>query len=283
MEGLDSFDFFEADAGPTTVEPVDIQPYQPKKRRLAHIEKVIRIMPISLKSTPTEEIFHEKLVIAEVLKWKVAVPKDTFKVDDLVIFIEIDSILPDTKEFQYLKETDSDGLHIKTEIIGNQTVQGHLIPISILELYPKMPEFKIAEGVEVTQILGITKYDPPQKEPKPNKQPKLALANGNLKEFPSFICQTDEERIQNLPKMFDPKYKDTLFYVTEKIDGTSCTFYYKDGDFGVCSRNFEVLDTTNELWKIADQYKLKEKLSSLGMNIAIQGELLGERIQKKSL
>jgi hypothetical protein len=66
------------------------------------------------------------------------------------------------------------------------------------------------------------------------------------------------------------------FYVTEKLDGSSATFYYKDGIFGVCSRNLELLETENNtFWKVARELDLENKLRKHGVNISIQGELIG--------
>ena len=70
------------------------------------------------------------------------------------------------------------------------------------------------------------------------------------------------------------------FYVTEKLDGSSATFYYKDGVFGVCSRNLELLETEgNTFWKVARELDLENKLRDFGVNISLQGELIGEGIQ----
>ena len=70
------------------------------------------------------------------------------------------------------------------------------------------------------------------------------------------------------------------FYVTEKLDGSSATFYYKDGIFGVCSRNLELLETENNtFWKVARELDLENKLRKHGVNISIQGELIGESVQ----
>ncbi|MBC8112593.1 MAG: RNA ligase (ATP), partial [Verrucomicrobia bacterium] len=67
---------------------------------------------------------------------------------------------------------------------------------------------------------------------------------------------------------------------TEKLDGSSVTYFVKDGEFGVCSRNLELLESAeNSLWKVAKDLKIEEKLKSLYGNFAIQGEIIGEGIQ----
>jgi ATP-dependent RNA circularization protein (DNA/RNA ligase family) len=54
----------------------------------------------------------------------------------------------------------------------------------------------------------------------------------------------------------------------------------KDGEFGVCSRNLELLETPdNTFWKVARQLKLEEILGTFDENICLQGELIGEGIQ----
>ena len=68
--------------------------------------------------------------------------------------------------------------------------------------------------------------------------------------------------------------------MTEKLDGSSATYYVKDGVFGVCSRNLELLETEgNTFWKVARELDLETKMKFLGKNICFQGELIGEGIQ----
>jgi RNA ligase (TIGR02306 family) len=75
-------------------------------------------------------------------------------------------------------------------------------------------------------------------------------------------------------------WKNSVFYVTEKLDGSSATFYIKDGVFGVCSRNLELLESDdNTFWKVAKYLNLEENMKKIGINFSIQGELIGEGIQ----
>ena len=71
-----------------------------------------------------------------------------------------------------------------------------------------------------------------------------------------------------------------LWEVTEKMDGSSMTVYFHDNDFGVCSRNWNLKETEkNAFWKMANELNLRESLTNLGENVAIQGELIGPGIQ----
>ena len=93
--------------------------------------------------------------------------------------------------------------------------------------------------------------------------------------------KSNEERIQNLKYEYNDWRKSYFnFYITEKLDGSSATFYIKDGEFGVCSRNLDLLESEdNTYWKVAREMDIEAKLRALNANVAIQGELIGEGIQ----
>jgi RNA ligase (TIGR02306 family) len=133
-----------------------------------------------------------------------------------------------------------------------------------------MKELILEIGLDVTEMLGIVKYEPPIPAELAGKVKGL---------FPSFLRKTDEERIQNMTLEYE-EFKKHKFYVTEKLDGSSATFYFNDGVFGVCSRNLELLETEgNSFWKVARELDLENKMRDFGINISIQGELIGEGIQ----
>ena len=161
---------------------------------------------------------------------------------------------------------------MKTIKLRGQVSQGLILPIVVLNPADTNIYVTPFEGLDVTDMLGIVKYEPPIP----------AELSGKVKgQFPSFIPKTDEERIQNLTKEYGEwKHQSKhQFYVTEKLDGSSATYYIKDGEFGVCSRNLELLETEgNTFWKVARELDLESKLKDKG-NICLQGELIGEGIQ----
>ena len=239
-------------------------------RKLATIQKIKEIHPIE---------GADSIELAIINGWKVVVAKNVgHKVGDYVIYCEIDSFLPIKEEFEFLRKSSykkmsdgTEGFRLRTIKLRGQVSQGLIIPMSILLNYKNfMVEFE--EGSDLTEILGIVKYEPPI---------PAELAGKVKGNFPSFIPKTDEERIQNLTKEFEEwKKLDLDFYVTEKLDGSSATYYYKDGVFGVCSRNLELLETEgNTFWKVARELDLENKMKSLGYNVSFQGELVGEGIQ----
>jgi RNA ligase (TIGR02306 family) len=226
-------------------------------RNLASIQRIKALEPIEN---------ADAIEKATVLGWQLVVKKGEFKVGDLVVYCEIDSLLPDKPEFEFLKPR---GMRIRTIRLRGQISQGICFPLSVLP-----PGFEIAEGMDCTEALGVEKYEPPMP----------ACLNGIAKgPFPSFIPKTDETRVQVLQELLDA-YKGTSCYVTEKLDGSSGTYFLNKGKFGVCSRNYELLeDEENSFWKVARQLDLENKLRSLNKNIAVQGELIGEGIQSNKL
>lgn len=232
-------------------------------RKLASIQTIIDIKPIS---------GADKIEVATVLGWKVCVQKDQFKVGDKCIYIEIDSVLPEQPEFEFLR---SKNFRIKTIRLRGQISQG--ICFSIETCFPCAETLPLQEGMDVTEILGVTKYEPPL-------SPQLS---GEAKGFfPSFITKTDATRIQAVPKVLK-RHNGKAFYASEKLDGSSMSCFLNEGVFGVCSRNLELKDTEgNTFWKVAKRDALEEKLrlftssNYFGPNLAIQGELIGPGIQK---
>lgn len=262
------------------------------ERTLASVRVITDIQPI-----PEADAIE----VATVDGWNVVVKKGEFQVGDLAVYCEIDSVLPERPEFDFLAKVK---YRIKTIKLRGQISQGILFPLSILQVrgyeldrqplaqqyylvHPVLQNISINEGLDVTELLDITKYDPPL-------SPQLAgTAKGR---FPSFLIKTDEERVQNLQHKILDKYAGTMVYVTEKLDGSSFTAYLRhvspgvsealnveEGnlyEFGVCSRNLDLQETEgNYFWEAARKYNLEEILATTGEDLAIQGEIVGPGIQ----
>lgn len=260
-------------------------------RALAHVEEINSIIPIEGK---------DRIVLATVLGWTVIVQKD-FKVGDKVVFAEIDSVFPEKPEFEFLR---SKKFRIKTMKMAGVISQGIVFPLSIL------PEGEYNIGDDVTNILGITQYEPTMDKEETDtentkistkKYPeflmrmawfrKLVLPKKQAKGFPNFISKTDETRIQNAPFYLN---MDCKWIATEKVDGQSGSFtlqrvkgkhfWNKDTyDFAVCSRNLRKWKKdTSSFWSVAEKYNIEEVLHKLiGNNewVAIQGECVASNVQ----
>jgi RNA ligase (TIGR02306 family) len=226
-------------------------------RKLASIQKIKSLEPIE---------GADAIEKATVLGWQLVVKKNEFNVGDLCVYCEIDSLLPEKPEFEFLKPRK---MRIRTVRLRGQISQGICFPLSFLPA-----GFGIVEDADCTEAMGITKYEPPV------PAHLSGIAKGK---FPSFIPKTDETRVQVLQKLLD-KYQGETCYVTEKLDGSSATYYINNNEFGVCSRNLELLeDSENTFWKVARGLDIENKLRMLKGNYAIQGELVGEFVQDNRL
>jgi RNA ligase (TIGR02306 family) len=238
------------------------------ERKLASVQRIREIKPIE---------GADAIELAVINSWQVVVAKNVgHKVDDLVVYCEIDSFLPIREEFEFLRKSsykkmgDQEGFRLKTIKLRGEVSQGLIVPIHVLPLLEM-----VHEGQDVTEMLGIVKFEPPV---------PAELAGKVKGYFPSFIRKTDEERVQNLTKEYANWAVTSThqFYAAEKLDGSSATYYVNDGVFGVCSRNLELAEdpeSENTFWKVARELDLKAKMISLNRNICLQGELIGEGIQ----
>lgn len=281
-------------------------------RQLASIQKIVSLEPIK---------DADQIEKATVLGWSLVVKKTEFKVGDLCIYIEIDSILPEWPEFEFLR---SKKFKIKTIKLRGQISQGIAFPISTVwsRLNKKYRlNSDIKEGDDVTDILEIRKYDPEAEREKALMDEKARIERNRLKKFmmrnslfrkvyfllfkkekkssfPPFIKKTDEDRIQLFPNICEQE-KDTIFDVTEKLDGQSATYFaiqnpsriqriWKPYIFGVCSRNFQLFVPDNSTyWNAAKKFFIEDKLvGHLRKNknngitrIVLQGEILAPKVQ----
>lgn len=204
-------------------------------RKLASIQKIINIESIEGANN------IEKVTI---LGWQCVVNKGDFKIGDLVVYCEIDSVLPELPEFEFLRErcfvnnTVVKGFRIRTIKLRKTISQGICFPISILngKKYDndtrKTPIYNLKEGDDVTALLKVQYFE----------KPIPAYLQGKVKgRFPDFIPKTDETRVQVLQELLT-KYKGIKCYITEKIDGSSLTIFQNNTVLGVCSRNLELAE-----------------------------------------
>lgn len=279
------------------------------ERALAHVEVINNIAPIEK---------ADKIEVATVLGWRVVVKKDEFKVGDKVIYIEIDSKVPELPAFEFLRDRK---FKVKTIKLRGQLSQGLIVPLSLIGRDAKI-------GEDVTKELGVTyasAEDEARKAPSVDKYRKMAQRNGKLFKhypfkwlmrrdwgkkllfiffgrkrdkrtgWPSWVTKTDEIRCQNIPWIVENK---DPWVATEKIDGTSATYTLRKRPFGrydfyVCSRNvvFDKPDKkcfyeNNVYWEIAERYHIEEALKYLLKVhhcdwVTLQGEIYGAGIQKR--
>jgi RNA ligase (TIGR02306 family) len=237
-------------------------------RKLASIQVVHNVAPIA---------GADNIECASVLGWQCVVKKGEFTKYDLCVYFEVDSFLPIKEEFEFLRPSSykknsllGEGFRLKTIRLRGQLSQGLALPLSILPpSFTAEHKDRDLRGLDVTEILEVRKWE---------LEIPSALKGIQKGEFPSFIPKTDEPRIQSFPEIL-AELKGKPYYITTKYDGTSATYYQKDGIFGVCSRNMELLENDGDYWRLARKYDLQNKIEGY----AVQGEICGPGIQKNRL
>lgn len=251
-------------------------------RKLASVQKVKAIKPIE---------GADRIEIVQVLGWNCVAKKGEYQVGDTVIYFEIDSLLPDVPMLEWLKGSSwSQKLNkykISTHKFRGQISQGLVIPIKDLEeldrqIHGREEIIPIAytEGTDLTEILGIEKYEPP-------------VSNGPLGDLIHhewFVPKTDEERIQVCAENVLPEYMkadSNDWYASIKVDGCSCTAGLFSDAFLIGGRNQWYKDEnmyTTTVKKYGDlQKKLEDYKAINGLYVVFQGELCGPGIQSNKL
>ena len=241
-------------------------------RKMASIRSIDNIEPIT---------GADSIDVATVGGWKVVVKKGEFKTNDLVVYLEIDSWVP-TSLAPFLSKGKEpkvfngvEGERLRTVKLRGQISQGLLLPIDCTTISDGEGNvISVSEGDDVTEFLGIQKWE------RPLPTQLQGQAKGN---FPSFIRKTDQERCQNLQKNIFVDWKDLEWEISLKLDGSSLTGYYNNGETGICSRNLELMDNDensgNSFIQTFNSSGLKDAIKSIGRNVAVQGEMMGEKIQ----
>lgn len=204
----------------------------------------------------------DELELVTIRGWQVVVKKGEFKNGQRCVYCEIDSVLPPRPEFAFLERRQ---YRIKTIRLRGELSQGICFPISIIPV----ADYVALQNDDATEVLGITLYQPPEAK---------CLGGDALGVFPSFIPKTDQYRIQNIYHWVIQRLPDIEWFGTEKLDGSSCTMFMHKGVFGVCSRNLQLKPSeSSAYWEVARKYEVERKLQ--GLNVAVQGELIGPKIQ----
>lgn len=143
----------------------------------------------------------DSLDIATVRNYEAIVKRDQWKVGDLCVFIEPDSVLPDQPWAAFYKAKSN-----RVKAIRLRSSWSFGIIESPLALIGPSSAVRVEVGADVTEFLGITKYEAPA--------PQDLAASGP---YGFGIPKTDEEKWQGIERLpFGEKVDVTL-----KIDGQS--------------------------------------------------------------
>lgn len=292
------------------------------ERELAYVVKINSVEPI---------VGSDNCEAAIVGGWRVMVRKGQFEPGDLAVYFEIDSKLPENDErFAFMARKN---YKVKTQRYtfggkGLMISQGLLMSAEDLG-WNKEDMTEFGDERFVTKKLGVTyavaednvrkgSGDPNQKyKAMGARHVKLAKTRwwrwlmkrewgrkllfkffGKKKDNPRgwpnhfpYIHKTDEERCENMPWILQNKEP---WIVTEKLDGTSCTYILErlkgrnKYEFYVLSRNVRQKDETqacyhdhNIYWDLAFKYDIENKLKAYlevypeCTYVCIQGEGVG--------
>jgi len=232
----------------------------------------------------------DKLDIVTVKGWNCIVSRDQFKVGDLVVFCPPDSIIPNNLIEQYKLEFLKKNGRVDTVKLRGYISQGLILDLKCLigktGVYAR-------EGMDVAEVLGITKYEPPedniQLQGKPTKR----------KRNPNFSVYTDIQNINNYNTVFK---EEDYVVITEKIHGTNFragrlliytgsiwgkikSWFCGKYEFVYGSHNVQmgVINNRKNFYgenvygQIAKKYKLAEIIPE---DYIIYGEIYGKKIQK---
>lgn len=256
------------------------------KRALAYTARIDKIS--SIKGADSIEL-------ATIKGWNVITKIGEFKKGDICVYFEIDSKVPEAPWSEFLRAKH---FKIKTMKIGKFNVisQGLAVPLKNFNM--KIPN---QEGIDLTDKLGVVYAESEDniRKADPAKMKYLAMASrrpklfkkgwvkwlmrrtwgrklmyaifGSSKDkapaFPTFASKTDEERCENIPEIVNDSRP---FVVTEKLDGTSCTYALErigrnKFKYYVASRNQCILPEDSKdktiYWELEDKYKICEHLT----------------------
>ena len=239
------------------------------ERKMVTYREIDRLSPIA---------GADAIELAHIGGWQVVVKKGEFEVGEEVAYFEIDSWIPHevapflSKGKEPAVYNGIAGARLKTAKIRGALSQGLILGINCTELL-EMGQPLL--GDDISAYYGVIKWEPPV---------TASLGGQQAGAFPSELNKTDQERVQNLSDQWFIAMEELAdtFEVTEKLDGTSATYYLDSDDkFHVCSRNFELREEEGNIyWKIAKKYQIEERMREICLQgYAVQGEIIGPQIQ----
>ena len=186
-------------------------------------------------------------------RWVGVISKGSFIVgDECDVFVH-DALLPEKPEYEFMRQRK---FRVKIATMRGARSECLIMPASV----------PASIGDDISEQLGVLKHERPL---------DASIGGSRRGDFPSFLIKTDETNIQSAYWMLE-YLKDMPIQATIKHDGTSCTAYKYNGEFGVCSRNMILQPGSSVYWLMAMQYGLQDKLPD---NTAVQFEIIGPKIQ----
>ncbi len=243
-------------------------------RKLASVEVIWKIEPIE--GADNIELVH-------VLGWQCVVDKGLFKPMDRCVYFEIDSFLPIEDRYEFLRKTSyknsdimGEGFRLKTIKFKGKVSQGLVLP---LYCFPEL-NVSIPTGTSVAEKLNVRKWEIETR----------ATTDGTvIGELPYDVPHTDEVRVQEMPELIE-QFAGYTYYISTKMDGTSCSLSIDENGFHVTGHNYEYKDDgSSSFYDFIKERSFKEKMERYMREhpeiklLTIQGEFCAPGIQKNRL
>lgn len=256
----------------------------------------------------------DSLSIVRVEGYQVVVKTENYKVGDLAIYIQPDSVVPAIPQFAFLWEnlTFPDGIvpekkrRITVRRFRKEYSEGLLMPLSDFETIYNNPALPFIEGMDVAEMLGITHYEPPEDPQSTSGDNEKGPGRKQNKIFPRSLkgwfyflarvlsfgyfdlngnvggsnvkAPTDFRPIYDVEAL--KNYANVLqegeeVIVTEKIHGSNARYTFTDGKMFAGSRKLWKSPKSNCIWrKVLEQHLWIEDWCRQHPDYTLYGEVV---------
>ena len=225
------------------------------------------IKPVSIVTIKEKKVVYKngepalaiELIHLEENGFEIIAQKDLYQIGDKAVYIIPDYSIPDTSLFESFNRPGGDEKKSKLGKRGRIRAikfnfnkensldaifsQGILLPYNEVSKYINLKagydgsdinEIDISKIEDLAKELEITKYEAPED----GSNSGSGINTGASKPFPLDMYRTDETNYLSLKGHISNKLGFPLALIgTMKVDGSSGTFWYKNGQFGIASRN----------------------------------------------
>jgi len=234
------------------------------------------------KTWPIEGADAIELAKVKNFTWQFVVRKGSLVPGDVVAYFPLDAIIPQSvleKMGMVGKFSGKDKDRVKTKTFRGQISQGFVCKVEELsDFIPKSQPLNV--GVDLTEFLGVIKYEPPVVPDKAGKlYPLPAFCHGKY----------DIEGCDNYPDVVQ-MLMDQRVAIFEKMEGsnfsTGMDASEKPAKLYVSQRNYTIVPIEghiHDFWKVAKNQKIIDAAQALHRHycgsVLIRGEMLGPGYQ----
>lgn len=242
---------------------------------------------------------HQNADRLEIIKlvdigYQMIVPKGQYSIGDLIVYFPLDARIPNSilnRMGMVGKLGGKEHDIVKTVKLRGQISQGFVADITVIledqesDIWDRSIDKGynlIPIGSDVTEILGVTKYEPLS----------VLTKSANLKPLPEHVAKYDIENAEHYGEIVKRLMMGTV-YISEKVEGShwACSLDCKTNEVHVYQRNYEIVPIegkgTHTWWKCFIDGEFERKLHSIKRyllkrsgHITIRGEIIGPGIQK---